>query len=530
MQWTETFMEHRADDIAPDWQASAGKKFDEIRRQRQASQEAKERTNLFKKFVKSFVGSAKDETVRRFDVDRSWVWKDVQAKANEGLEKEDERNNWRRHPIRFMSRSFQNNASNLEILLLFLPNTEFGSILCGALTLVLHVRIHAPSFLLLPEMVQNTEKYMELYANDAETWKAAEELYLGILNGVEAMLSWIDKKAFSSALKAVFKQQNYGKSVEENTIKEDIEDKVTNFRQAVDLARDRRLFRIEEKLMAAPPQAAVAQPRAAFLSLDQLRDKIGINKDLAKADVELAMIDADQVSTPALNARVTAVMENEAFRRWFQTAQSDILFINGRMQLEPEQEAASPLTLLSCLLYRLLSRSGKSQPVIHLCGQHNMPCDPCGRPSGMLRCLSAQLLDAARPERVDLSGFNLDFVQGVEAEDLGYLGELFKVLLGSAKSPVIAIVDGVSWLEEGPAAQDFGRVVGFWLKLIEYLRNLNSAGHGPVLKILLTNPGVSLHAEKWFAMCRWCVVDMAEVPGGSEDEFADSVDFDDSLY
>lgn len=41
-----------------------------------------------------------------------------------------------------------------------------------------------------------TEKYVDIYDEDPKVWQAAENLYLGILDGVEGMLMWIDKSAF----------------------------------------------------------------------------------------------------------------------------------------------------------------------------------------------------------------------------------------------------------------------------------------------------------------------------------------------
>lgn len=45
--------------------------------------------------------------------------------------------------------------------------------------------------------VEATKSYMEIYSNDDKLWEAAEDLYVGILEGVESMTAWLDSKAYS---------------------------------------------------------------------------------------------------------------------------------------------------------------------------------------------------------------------------------------------------------------------------------------------------------------------------------------------
>lgn len=49
----------------------------------------------------------------------------------------------------------------------------------------------------LSKVVMQAKIYRELYSDDPDLWQAAETLYLGILDGIEAMLSWMDESAFS---------------------------------------------------------------------------------------------------------------------------------------------------------------------------------------------------------------------------------------------------------------------------------------------------------------------------------------------
>lgn len=49
----------------------------------------------------------------------------------------------------------------------------------------------------LSKVVTKAKIYREIYHDDPDLRKAAETLYIGILNGIEAMLSWMDESAFS---------------------------------------------------------------------------------------------------------------------------------------------------------------------------------------------------------------------------------------------------------------------------------------------------------------------------------------------
>lgn len=55
----------------------------------------------------------------------------------------------------------------------------------------------------LSKVVNKATAYRELYSEDPDLLQAAENLYLGILNGVEAMLLSMDESAFSMDYLAV---------------------------------------------------------------------------------------------------------------------------------------------------------------------------------------------------------------------------------------------------------------------------------------------------------------------------------------
>ncbi|ORY54720.1 uncharacterized protein BCR38DRAFT_415215 [Pseudomassariella vexata] len=250
-----------------------------------------------------------------------------------------------------------------------------------------------------------------------------------------------------------------------------------------------RQTRLEQGQSNAQILAAVNSTKV-FLTLNQLRDIVGVDSQLVNLDLEVAMLDAEQDASPTMNEIPGA---------------SDQMGEHHNLQ----EEAASLLMLLSCLLYRRLSKSGTVLPLIHLCGQHNGPDDPFNRPSGMLRHISAHLLDA-EPDRVDLSAFNLDTIQGIQGSNLQYLQHLFRTpLMAATGRVVVLIIDEISWLEETPWDDEFGVVAQFWRNLVSVFNRGIPGQTGPVLKVLIKNPTVSRYAEQWLPNDS-CVLDLAD--------------------
>lgn len=97
---------------------------------------ARERTNSFKSLMNDFIDRTQRTDLKWFNVDHKFRWEDVKEMAADAVDRDVEKTKWRKNPLRAAARSFQRNASNLEMLLAFLPNGDFTGILCGALTLV----------------------------------------------------------------------------------------------------------------------------------------------------------------------------------------------------------------------------------------------------------------------------------------------------------------------------------------------------------------------------------------------------------
>ncbi|KAK1624638.1 hypothetical protein BDP81DRAFT_464408 [Colletotrichum phormii] len=435
----------------------------------------------FKTLISTFAQKTNRKDLARFDVEKEFQWEDVRVMASEAIEQDNAKTKMRHNPFRAAGRSFQRNASNLEMLVAFLPNGDFTGILCGALTFVFcaakrldEVRNKIINCLdSLPDIVEETGEYVEIYDDDPRVWRAAEDLYLGILDGVESMLQWIDKSALERAFKVLTRPTTFGKNMEEDTIKQNIEGNVAKFRNVVLMSQHKHINKflkaLKEQLNSQLKQADWARdnPKAeklltkAFITLDELRASIGFDPRINQRDMVTSMIDAQKVCPPDMINHAMLALRDKKFTSWLQSNDSRILFIEGRMKLSSEQEAASPLTMLSCALAQLAARqSERSLPLVYLCGQHNGPNDPFSGTSGVLRCWSSLITESLTPWDVDLSAINLSFIDGVRAQQLGVLCMLFRHLVLAATDKIVFIIlDGVSWLEVSRHAQGLADVV-----------------------------------------------------------------------
>ncbi|KAK1675564.1 hypothetical protein BDP55DRAFT_632241 [Colletotrichum godetiae] len=221
-----------------------------------------------------------------------------------------------------------------------------------------------------------------------------------------------------------------------------------------------------------------------------------------------SMIDAQKVCPPDMINHAMLALHDKKFTSWLQSNDSRILFIEGRMKLSSEQEAASPLTILSCALAQLVARQPeRSLPLVFLCGQHNRLNDPFSGSSGVIRGWSSLVAESLTPRDVDLSAINLSFIDGVRAQQLGVLCMLFRHLVLAATDKIVFIIlDGVSWLEVSRHAQGLADVVLF---LGNFVTALNQQNYGVIVKVLITSPSTSNYARKWLP--KDCILEMDNV-------------------
>lgn len=99
-----------------------------------------DRASKFAAFRDKYISQTKQSKLEPFRNRTHYDIADVQTEVQAAVDEyEKSGSSIRSHPIRTIGRSWTNNASAIENLLLFLPNGDYGSILCGALTLVLNV-------------------------------------------------------------------------------------------------------------------------------------------------------------------------------------------------------------------------------------------------------------------------------------------------------------------------------------------------------------------------------------------------------
>lgn len=345
------------------------------------------------------------------------------------------------------------------------------------------------------------------------------------------------------------KPMTYGKNVEEDTIKRSIEGNMAKFRNVVVMSQHRNMSKTLKSLKALYEQldsdlkrANWAQgkfvssssphvltiranklnqenPKAEklvtkdFVTLDELRSIIAFDSRINQKDMVTSMIDAKRACPPELIDHAMLALRSNAFNSWLQPNKSQILYINGRMKLNPEQEAASPLTVLSCILPEVVvNRSCRSLPLVYLCGQHNRPNDPYSGACSVLRCWSAQITDFITPQDVDLSEINYKFVEHIKNHQLEALCILFHLLLMSVRDKVVFIVlDGVSWLEGSRHVRGLELLVLFLRNLVNSLNQQQTLRNpdAVVIKVLITNPSTSDYARQWLQ--KECILEMDDV-------------------
>lgn len=227
------------------------------------------------------------------------------------------------------------------------------------------------------------------------------------------------------------------------------------------------------------------------------------------------MMDAQKVCPPEMINHALLAKNHNKFIYWLQSRNSQILFINGRMKLSPEQEAASPLTMLSYALAQLLAgQSQRNLPLVYLCGQHNRPNDPYSGASGVLRCFSSVMAESFTPLDVDLSAawINMGFMDSIRAQQLDALCMLFRHLVLAAKNKIVyVILDGVSWLEVSRHVQGLGLIITCLRDLVASLNQQQTPSNpdAVIVKVLITNPSTSNYARRWLP--KECILEMDDV-------------------
>ena len=191
------------------------------------------------------------------------------------------------------------------------------------------------------------------------------------------------------------------------------------------------------------------------------------------------------LATSASQARTGAAMREPAFLRWFGTAQSQMLAING---MEPMTGGISATTHLVALVRETLQDSPNAIPITFFCEAHASPEDSISGVGGVMRALCLQLLPVLPAGHTITCEDDGRWMNGLQRQNLACLSELFKRLLFAVAAVcpgrvVFCMIDDVTWMVD----QDVTGLQYVMNQFRAFTNELRSAGEPIVLKVLLTS-------------------------------------------
>jgi hypothetical protein len=410
----------------------------------------------------------------------------------------------------------------------------------------------------LTRTVEGTEGFQKLYTGNKELWEAAESLYIALLDAVQDILAWFDDGAWLRTVKALFKQENYSRPLEDK-IKTAVETRVKEFHEQLEFCQHKKLQEIHigvdgvarsvDNLQAELQKIQVAHEtqyeeltrrillllqgqantydwqlktsrerqeafdrftqrmhnpmislmrRPPMISSSQLLSLLRVQPSVPEYDVQSG-VQYGQTLSPEGQSRAASLLQNSRFQSWLKAGKCEILVVNGK---DPRSQSAimSPLTYVVGLLGRTLTATQAAVPLICVCGRHASPDDPLEGAAGVLRLLVFQLLTYVG-DSADLSLLDYNFIEAVKWGDINHLRELFRALIVSvvsvANAPcsIVCLVDGVSFLETTARRPGLEVLVAFLQQLV---LDINELGGLLVFKVLLTYPYMSNYAHDWF--------------------------------
>lgn len=242
------------------------------------------------------------------------------------------------------------------------------------------------------------------------------------------------------------------------------------------------------------PHAQIMIQNTPLTDVASLRKAIAVDPNLLLKDINEAVSNAQRISSEFSLAHAMTVVEYPQFKYWLQSNSSNVLLVNGHMQLSHEQEATSPLTVVSWVLHGILAANNDALPLFHLCGQHIHPGDPYWGLAGTLHCLNAQLL-SANPESVNTITLDDNFIHNLESRDINTLCQLLHILVPrSSKKAVFILIDGFTIAEGSTSHANINilfQVLGVLVNQLNSNRLQNLPG--PVVKVLITTVSASLY-------------------------------------
>ncbi|UKZ74756.1 hypothetical protein TrVFT333_002426 [Trichoderma virens FT-333] len=245
-QW----IEHKAPEYDPAW---AWKKAMEKYTSPPASERLEKRKHNFLCFMNKFLEDYQDKNAKVVRFDGSTTWEEVQEEATAAFDEYAHQGRSWRHPFRSSGRLFGVVACRIEFLIQLIPRGDYLGILCAGLTLVYNAARRKKGIRgliirvldSLSEHIEGSKSYIRMYAWNEDIRQKTEDLYIAILEAVEAITNWL-RHPIGTLFPTV---GDYGKDLEEK-LTVNIQDKANAFSGAVSSALHAIVHTIHHNVLA----------------------------------------------------------------------------------------------------------------------------------------------------------------------------------------------------------------------------------------------------------------------------------------
>ncbi|KAI9740303.1 MAG: hypothetical protein M1834_004881 [Cirrosporium novae-zelandiae] len=401
--------------------------------------------------------------------------------------------------VRKFFRKVGDNHKAIMPLVEFIPIGNYTSVLCGGLKFILGAYWAAEEgrdeiFDLineLPEKVQESNEYLQLYYTNTELRVTTQKLYHKILVAIEGIIEWLTRKGICMFLKPLLKQGQY-QSLHERI--EDVKKSSAALKSTIKLCQHKRLDAIHRtivgmqtamadtigeqtdtakilnrflKFLRAQSQQAPWFQNVVMEILRSLQEHShsGSRKEAYISKAELLRLLAETIKDPkddtdrilctgramSMKSQSQAewFMACDEMGKWFRSTDSRALLVNANSSLE----RISSVSFFCAMLIQSIQFLKSILVASHFCGLHLDFEDELAGGYGLLKHLTTQLVEQWCFG--DLSCLDRDLVDDLRYESqhqhisLRALGHLFRTLVISLppKTPLFVIIDGISFYE-----------------------------------------------------------------------------------
>ncbi|KAI0384793.1 hypothetical protein F5Y04DRAFT_277524 [Hypomontagnella monticulosa] len=422
----------------------------------------------------------------------------------------------------------------------FIPDTELTSVICGSLRFILKAcaaanRWKEEAFDLinqLPEKVDVTARYSELYVGDARLQLATNELYVCILWAIEGLMYYLLKDHSLEFIKVLGLQAAYdplkGRIQKVKKASEQVEtaiklcdsEKLVEISDGVDVVKQDivALKNLFLKFMRAQFQTAkwFAQWQLyreqltkgtqqdikpiAYISQRELllclyrntpiNRSNYLGEESLKAMLQQVLRTGFSMDT-AEQIRAEWLMEDKSVSRWFRSKQSRRLLVNSNYRLE----RVTPTSFFCTMLVKSLKSIDSIVVLSCFCGLDTGEKKP-PHSSGLLKNLLTQLVEQWKfGELTCLCQTDAEKLKSSSKDlDLHDQKQLFRQLLAALpqQTPVFIVIDGINYYETSELSRETREVVKSINRLLLY------DDVQAMIKVLVTSATRSFEVSDYF--------------------------------